>query len=198
MNIEIKAETRRYHVSFEIDKSTRFVKGPNKGRPQTVTECWIGLLGEVNGITLVGRGTTTLGSKDDADSVLGCKIALERALDDAKLGKAANGLFWQEFQLRHRRGAMTFTNVVDNYGGLPDKLIDSAQAFEDEAKRVCQHKVGWGHGWCVKHNSSCSADVPCGSVAVDKPVHGYGGLYSHQRRAVAGVLGHEQSDRTGA
>lgn len=162
MHVEIKAETRRYHVGFQQDKSKKFRNGPNRGRPQTVTACKIFLLTKASGPTLVGRGVTTLGSKDKADSLVAFRIALTRALDDAKLGKAANGLFWQEFQLRHRR------------------LPDSAAA-------VCQHKVvakGNAHDWCTKYKTHCSFDLPCGGV------HGYGGLHSFQlqRRAVKKMI----------
>lgn len=137
MNIEIKEAVRKYYVSFEQDRTKKFSDGPNRGRPQTVTECTIILLTESSRVTLVGRGVTTLGKEDKANNLIGCTMALTRALDDAKLGKHANGLFWQEFRLRHRRlDAVTCREVYE----LPKTLLDSAAAFEveveAEARRV--------------------------------------------------------------
>ena len=155
MFVKINEAVREYHVAFEQDRSKRFEKGPNKGRPQTVTDCKIWLL---PGPTLVGKGDTVLGCKDKADSVEACKHALSRALADAKLGKEANTLFWEEFHKRHRRV-------------------------------TCQHKVvakGNGTDWCTERSRECRQER-CGG-----PVHGYGGLYSHQRRAMM-ATGHVPS-----
>lgn len=122
MFVEIKESVRKYHVGFEQDNRKKFKKGPNKGRSETVTTCQIFLITEASGPTLVGSGVAVLGKRDKPNSVAGCRYALERALDDAKLGKAANALFWQEFQLRHRRCA----------GGVIRK--DSPMFFGDGSK----------------------------------------------------------------
>lgn len=189
MNVEIKAATRRYHVGFEQDKS----------KPQTVTECKIFLLTASSGSTLVGRGVTTLGKNDKADSMVACKIALTRALDDAKLGKEVNTTFWKEFQLHHirlicrlicretfseilkRLPAAKFNNIGGTFDEYRKKLIDAGG---------CQHKLvakGSGLDWCTKHSYACTPLSDCrlrlgggGSKAVP---HGYGGLHSHRKRS---------------
>lgn len=153
MNVEIKESVRRYHVGFEQDGSKKF----KDGRPQTVTTCKIWFLLKHLRPQLVAEGVTTLGKQDKASSLIGCTIALERALDNAKLGKAANGLFWQEFHLRHRRP--TFTEFVgEPFSGPPKKLIDAGAAFEDESRRVCGHRLRLrlsGTDWCTKHGDTC-------------------------------------------
>lgn len=181
MNVEIKEAIRRYHVSFEQNRSKKFTNG----RPQTVTTCKIWLLGGKQP-QLIGEGVTTLGRKDKSDSLVACRIALTRALGDAKLGRYANSLFWQEFQLRHRHPK--FTNIGGTFSGLPRKLIDAGNAFNAEARLSCGHRLkakGSGTDWCTEHGYECTPSAPCSTL---RPVHGYGGLYSHQRRAMKKMM----------
>jgi len=137
MNVEIKSETRRYHVGFKQDRFKKFKKGPNKGRPQTVTTCKIFLLTEASGPTLVSKGVTTLGKQDTDSSYEGCKMAFERALSSTYFSKRETTAFWKEFRLRHRLCSEAFSNVGGSFFG---------------------HTGG--------------------------PVHGYAGLYSHQKRMI--------------
>lgn len=154
MLIELTESVRRYHVGFKQDKSKKF---PN-GRPQTVTTCKIFLLTPASGATLVGRGVTTLGRKDKDDFMVASKIALTRALDDAKLGKHANTLIWQKYQLRQKR-------------------------FDTEIPHeACRHRlVAKGHGadWCLRYKRNCDP-TNCGEIMPDY------GLHSHQRRKMTG------------
>jgi len=118
MFVKIKEAVRRYHVSFEQDKSKKFANG----RPQTVTTCKIWLLTEGQP-QFIGGDYTTLGRKDKEDSLEGFKYALTRALDHAKLGKHVNTLIWQEFHLRHKR--------------LDTVTCREAFSYDAKAVRVC-------------------------------------------------------------
>ena len=171
MLVTVKEDVRRYYVGFEIDHSVKFKKGPNKGRPQTVTACKIFLLTEASGQTLVASGVTVLGSKDKPDVMEGLKFALSRALTKAKLGRYVNALIWQEFQLTHRRidtikpsCAEAFSNVA-NFGGIPAGVNPDPGGYKPKAKPLtCWHKRAVD-GRCLRFNATCNRDVLCDDVA---------------------------------
>lgn len=205
MNVQIKESIRRYHVAFEQNNSKAFTKGPQRGGLQTVTTCMIWLLTEAGGKTLVGRGVTTRGPKDKADNQFAFKLAFTRALDHARLGKAANAEFWQEFHKRHRRpeqldyrfaNAITrfhadyhdpvkmvcrpFTNMGGTFSGLNKMFIPVKPVLSDG----CPHQLkakGSGSDHCAKHAFECTASAPCDRLNPVTP-HGYGGLHSFQKQ----------------
>jgi hypothetical protein len=152
MNVTTKSETRRYYVSFGQSGKGIFLNGPNKGRTRTVTTCKIFLLTEASGQTLVGKGVTTLRLRPH---LLTCKMALTLALDDAKLGEAANAEFWREFH----------------------KMFS--------AQEECSHKVkakGSGKDWCSKDAGDCTPSASCEFLRPLSRPHGYGERYSWRQR----------------
>ena len=148
-------------MSFSQDNSTLFKNGPNKGRPATVTTCQIWLVKSTpNSPVFIAKGVTTLGRKDKADSREGCKYALTRALAKARLGQHVNALIWQEFRLRH-------------------KVLDTVRL----GKVSCRSMFN-----CVGNFSGLPRKLVDSAAAFEEEVypapHGYGGLYSWQRRAL--------------
>jgi hypothetical protein len=125
MNVTIKESVRNYHVGFK--------RRHQSGAARVVTTCEI-RLGVGDASELIATGVTVLGKRDKDDSYLGCKIAFERALEKAKLGRAANEVFWQEFHRTHRRPISC---------------------------RWRMSTKGNGVDWCLKHKQSCTPKAAC-------------------------------------
>jgi hypothetical protein len=187
MFVEINERIRRYHVSFGQTSHGIFLKGPNKGRTRTVTTCEIWRIPYEIGRAkyIVGKGVTTLGK---TDSLFACKLALTRALDDAKLGKETNAAFWKEFHEKHQP---TCCEAFSNVGGIYD-----GRATIPTKRETCPHRSkarGNAHDWCVEHKTHCSASTGCGRFNnASNPLpslHGYGGFHSFQKKALERLRG---------
>lgn len=174
MNVKIKERERKYYIGFEVDNSKVFTKGPHTGGLRTVTTCKICLVteAEASGLTLVGRGTTTLGPRDRPNSLIGCKIALSRALDSSGLGKFDRAAFWQEFRARHGslsvgdRRFNTKLNAVHGYGSrytwqrlwndswqhrAVAEVRKATQSCQDEQTRAKERLFGHIYGKTIKN-----------------------------------------------
>lgn len=136
MHVEIKSEAHHYHVSFEQNRSKKFKKGPNKGRPQTVTECNIFLLTDPEP-TLVNKGVTVLGPKDDDDSYIGCKEAFTRALETTYFNKRETTMFWEEFRKQH---------LGNGHCGSHEKLVEAAEELNNKPV----HGYGGSHSFHMR------------------------------------------------
>lgn len=181
----VQTDKNKYHVGFKLDRETG---------SRAITRCKIFLLEPDNSPTLVGRGRTLQGKKDVFNSVTGCTYALKRALEDSCLQRPARILFWKEFNRCHRRDIVTcrkaFANIGSNFSEALHKLINVSKAFEDDARRVCAHRIvskGSGLDWCAKHRVDCTPKVQCGVTSAES-TPGYGGLHSFQKRAMKKML----------
>lgn len=170
----VQTENNKYYISFARQKVR---EAPRKARRvRWKTECKIFIM-EDHSPLLVSVGTTVQGKKDKDDSLLGCKIALERALKHAfPLNKQSRAAFWKEFHKHHVRPVFSHQargseNVLSrkrltmSYGMGTGKL----EAFRKVYGGACQHKMkakGHGSDWCTKHSSPCNH-------------HKFGGLNPH-------------------
>ena len=129
-------------------------------RARAVTRCKIFLLTDASGPTLVSQGETLQGKEDEFNAVTGCRFALKRALANYGFQKSTRTLFWKEFNRRFRRDVVTCREAFAGVGGTfsGTRLMDFDKRFGKEFEDEARR------------------------------VHGYGGLYSFQERAMKKMI----------